>query len=228
MENHLNGLIRMVPDLLQKNILDLGSGRGGFMLAVLKRGGRVTGLELYDKYIEQTKSLLDKENLKAEVLKGTAENLPFRDGEFDFININGVIEHVVSPQKMMSEAARVLAKDGRIYIDVPNRFGLKDQHFHLYFANWMPRVCSDFYVSLVGRDKDYSINNGLQKLSQMHYYTYGQAKKLFAGFGFKVSDIREMKIKQKFTGIKKVAALVAYKILRPWYFDSVHILLERK
>jgi ubiquinone/menaquinone biosynthesis C-methylase UbiE len=227
MEKHLKNLIFLIPDLLQRNILDLGSGRGVFMLEVLRRGGKITGLEIYDKYIEETNRILQTENLKADVLMGVAENMPFEDNKFGFININGVIEHVLDPKKMMLEVDRVLKTDGKVYMDVPNRFGMKDQHFHLYFVNWMPRKLSDLAVSFLGLDKDYNINNGLQRLSQMHYFTYGKITKFLKEHGFGVEDVREIKIKSKFKGVLEILMMGIYKILRPWYFDSFHLILTK-
>ena len=62
----------------------------------------------------------------------------------------------------------------------------------------------------------------------MHYFTYKKARKFFEGLGFKVEDIRENKIGMKFRGIKKTLALSVYKLLRPWYFDSCHLLLKKE
>jgi hypothetical protein len=120
-----------------------------------------------------------------------------------------------------------LNKGGLSYVSVPNRFGLKDQHFHLYFINWMPRSWSDKFISIFGKHKNYSGDTGHQRLSEMHYYTFRQIKKFFEGLGFKVIDIREEKI-NRIKGIKRIIVRLAYSFLKLWYFDSFHLLLEKK
>lgn len=228
MERHLNELIGYIPDFLNRSILDLGAGRGRFMFEVKKRGGNIVGLEPYKKYIEEAYKRASEEKVSLDIKEGVAENLPFGDKEFGFVNMNEVIEHVNDAEKSMKEVFRVLKEGGKVYISVPNRFGLKDQHFNLYFVNWLPRSWSNTFISLFGKHKDYSGENGLQRLDQMHYYTYSRAKKFFESIGFTVSDIRENKIRMKFKNIflKKVI-LVGYKFFRFFHFDSFHILLVK-
>jgi uncharacterized protein YbaR (Trm112 family) len=50
---------------------------------------------------------------------GFVENLPFRDGAFDFVIASHVLEHSVQPEKFLSELQRV-ARAG--YIEVPDAF----------------------------------------------------------------------------------------------------------
>ncbi len=228
MDRHIDELLKIVPDLLRRNILDLGAGRGRFMIAILKRGGKVSGVEPYDKYIDIAKTESKKEGFELELKEGVGENIPFLDAEFGFVNMTEVIEHVADPRGAMREVFRVLKSDGQVYISVPNRYGFKDQHFNLYFVNWLPRSLAHDFISLFGKHKDYSGENGLQRLSEMHYMTLGKAKNIFESLGFMTEDIREIKIKNKFLGLKRFGVRLFYKILRPWYFDSFHLLLTKK
>ena len=50
---------------------------------------------------------------------GFVENLPFRDGAFDFVIASHVLEHSVQPEKFLTELQRV-ARAG--YIEVPDAF----------------------------------------------------------------------------------------------------------
>ena len=50
---------------------------------------------------------------------GFVENLPFRDGAFDFVIASHVLEHSVQPEKFLTELQRV-ARAG--YIEVPDEF----------------------------------------------------------------------------------------------------------
>jgi len=52
---------------------------------------------------------------------GRAENLNFRDEEFDFIYCYHVLEHVQDTYKVMNELKRVVKIKGAIFIGVPNK-----------------------------------------------------------------------------------------------------------
>jgi SAM-dependent methyltransferase len=49
----------------------------------------------------------------------TAERLPFADGEFDFVWIFDVLEHVDDPERVLREVARVLKPRGGFHIVLP-------------------------------------------------------------------------------------------------------------
>ncbi len=53
---------------------------------------------------------------------GDAEALPFRDGVFDLVFHQGVMEHFRDPDPMTRECARVTAPGGALLVDVPQTF----------------------------------------------------------------------------------------------------------
>lgn len=226
MKTHFEHLLDIIPDLKNRQILDLGSGRGSFLIQCAKNGASAKGIELNLEYINKSLAKAKEESVVIDIIQGVGEKLPFQSSSFDFVNLCEVIEHVNSPDIMLSEVNRVLSDNGLVYISVPNRFGIKDQHFNLYFVNWIPRSVSDLYISLFSKHKDYTGDTGHQRLSQMHYNTFGGSKRLFEKYGFKVSDIRSIKI-DKYKGIKYLITSIAYRLLRPWYFDSFHFLLKK-
>ena len=48
-----------------------------------------------------------------------AHYIPFRDGSFQGVLIQAVLEHVIEPEKVVGEIHRVLAKDGVVYSEIP-------------------------------------------------------------------------------------------------------------
>lgn len=59
--------------------------------------------------------------------------LPFSDGRFDFIVSNHVIKHLAAREQHahLAEIGRCLRDNGKLYIAVPNRWGLIDAHYRL-------------------------------------------------------------------------------------------------
>lgn len=224
---HFDNLLKIIPDLSQKRILDLGAGKGGFLLDLAGRGLKAVGIEYNPDYIDEALRLANEKGLNIEIERGDGESLPFGDSSFDFINMSEVFEHVHDPRKVMQEVSRTLSKGGEAYISIPNRYGLIDPHYHLVFINWMPRIIAEILINLFGKNKDDVGEAGLQKLSDMHYRTYHKAKKELAGYGFEVKDIREIKIHNTYSGLKLVFARVAYFFAARVYFDSMHFLIKK-
>lgn len=227
--NHFDHLEFHIPDLKKRRILDLGSGRGKFLFYCLDRGVTAKGLEINPEYIEITRAKAKERGVEVDVVEGAGEKLPFPDASFDFVNVSEVIEHVNDPAQMLREVHRVLSHDGYAYLSVPNRFGMKDPHFHLYVVNWLPRSLASTFIALCGKHKDYSHNNaGYQRLDQMHYYTMGGIGELLRKEGFTFEDQRVLRIRRmiKFRPLAHLATLI-YLPFRFAYFDSFHLLIQK-
>jgi len=227
MKKHFDNLLKHIPDLISLTILDLGSGRGDFLIECSRRGSRAMGLEYNSEYIDITKKLASEQNLDIEVIQGTAENMPFLDESFDFVNIAEVIEHVNSPEQLLRELYRILKPGAKAYISIPNRFGLFDQHFHLYLINWLPRSLAYIVIGLFGKHKDYSGLAGRQNILNMHYYTFYRIKKVIRKQGFSVVDIRRKKIQKKFNVLTKFFIVPFYIVAMNFFFNSFHLLLTK-
>lgn len=228
-KTHLDNLVSIIniPDLAK--ILDIGSGKGTFLIDASKRGFNVYGIEVFDEYINISFQKAKEENTKINVTKGVGENLPFENNIFDFINLSEVIEHVENPDKLLSEIKRVLRPKGKVYISVPSRFSWLDTHYHIWFLNWMPRYWSHKLIGILGKHKDYSGNNGKQRIDEMFYSTYSSFVKKIILKGLIVKDIREIKIRKEFPNkIIRFFALMFYRIIRPFYFKTFHFLLEKE
>jgi SAM-dependent methyltransferase len=52
--------------------------------------------------------------------------LPFEDGEFNTIILSDVLEHLQKPEFLLGEMSRVLAKHGKIIVNVPFYYGLHE------------------------------------------------------------------------------------------------------
>jgi len=68
----------------------------------------------------------DFESLKAHTLldgrvRCDIGNLPLQDGSFDLVTANMVMEHVQQPERVLSEAHRVLSPNGVFLLHTPNR-----------------------------------------------------------------------------------------------------------
>jgi SAM-dependent methyltransferase len=84
------------------------------------------------------------------LMLAVSEQLPFRDGVFDAVVLNEVIEHVRDDAATMREALRVVADEGHVVVFAPNRLFPFETHGvylgdrfvfgNIPFVNWLPDV----------------------------------------------------------------------------------------
>lgn len=105
-----------------KRVLDMGCGAAGKSLYYASMGAaHVTGVEIVAHYEAEALALAEKLGLRDRFTfhLGSADALPFADGSFDTIIMNDFMEHTSYPEATLKEALRLLAPDGRIYINFP-------------------------------------------------------------------------------------------------------------
>ena len=56
------------------------------------------------------------------LVRANALALPFRDGTFDVVFHQGLLEHFRDPRPLLAENARVVRRGGRVVVDVPQTF----------------------------------------------------------------------------------------------------------
>lgn len=105
-----------------KRVLDMGCGAAGKSLYYASMGAsHVTGVDIVAHYEAEALALADKLGLKDRFTfhLGSADALPFADGSFDTIIMNDFMEHTSDPGATLKEALRLLAPEGRVYINFP-------------------------------------------------------------------------------------------------------------
>lgn len=97
-------------------ILDIGAGTGAYSIPLSKEGYDITAVEL----VKQNVVRLKEKNSSVKAYQGNALNLSkFKDESFDFVLLFGPMYHLFSTSdklKALSEAKRVLKKDGKIMV----------------------------------------------------------------------------------------------------------------
>jgi SAM-dependent methyltransferase len=101
-------------------ILDVGCCWGYGCAAILARGPAdrvVVGVEYDREYLEYGRSRFPLLTL----LEGDASTLPIPDESVDAVLFLDVLEHLTSPESAITEARRVLRRDGVVIASVPHR-----------------------------------------------------------------------------------------------------------
>ncbi|GIH06276.1 SAM-dependent methyltransferase [Rhizocola hellebori] len=97
-------------DLDNKIILDVGGGPGYFAEAFRKAGATYFGVD------PDVGELAARGGVDGGMVRASGMALPFRDGCVDICYSSNVLEHVVRPELMLSEMARVTRPGGIVFV----------------------------------------------------------------------------------------------------------------
>jgi SAM-dependent methyltransferase len=117
-----------------RDVLDLGCGFGGRTVRFAELGARsVTGVEIDDEIVEHCRDFADRRGADVDFRTGAGESLPLPDASVDLILMNDVMEHVVDPERVLAECARVLRPGGRVATVFPPYYDVTSgSHLHGY------------------------------------------------------------------------------------------------
>lgn len=98
-------------------LLDLGCGNGRYSKIFSLKGASVVGLDISKLAL----NLAKKQCVRCNLLLGTAEKLPFKDGVFDKIFAMDLIEHVRNDFECLNEIMRTVKNGGTIFLSFPRK-----------------------------------------------------------------------------------------------------------
>lgn len=114
-----------------ESLLDVGSGRGVFLLPFLDEFpyARVNSIDILDKRIELLSDLSNGGIDRLTVEKADICNQPYPDKSFDVITMLEVLEHIPNVEGAIASAVRMAKK--YIVVTVPSKEDDNPEHIHL-------------------------------------------------------------------------------------------------
>ena len=117
--------IRREGEVRGRRVLEVGAGSGRDLLELAAGGAIGVVLDYSPASLELVRRQARERGLPIHLVRADALALPFRDGAFDVVFHQGLLEHFREPDPLLRENARIAARGGRVIVDVP-------QTFHLY------------------------------------------------------------------------------------------------
>jgi SAM-dependent methyltransferase len=110
-----------------RRVLEVGAGSGRDALALARTGAHTVVLDYSPASLELVRDQARAEGTAIGLVRADALAMPFRDGAFDVVYHQGLLEHFRDPRPLLQENARITARGGRVVVDVP-------QTWHPYTA----------------------------------------------------------------------------------------------
>ena len=102
-------------------LIDIGCGEGFVLSYFDARGYEVTGIDYSDYGIKQHNPNVADKLIKGNLIE-VCDALIGEGKTFDVVNLDNVLEHVRSPEDVLTRAHALLKEDGLMLIAVPNDF----------------------------------------------------------------------------------------------------------
>lgn len=163
-------LIGMVG--MNKRVLELGAAGGDVTAALSERGCDVTAIELDPDAVEDLRQ--HAQRVICADLNDPA-TLDSAGGPFDAICAGDVLEHLLDPQRVLNQMARMLAPGGRIVVSLPN----------------IAHV--DVRLALMQGRFDYT-PEGLLDATHVQFFTLPRIQEVFQKAGLLIIDMRRVRL----------------------------------
>jgi SAM-dependent methyltransferase len=189
-------------------LLDFGSGKGQFLAVAKELGWQGLGVETATERAD-----FARKNYHAEVLNEYYQGGKIQDGNFDFITLNHVLEHLPEPITLVSELLKHnLAADGLVYIEVPRADSWQARIAGQNWIHWdIPKHLSHWTES--GMENAFA-KIGFSKVASrslsVHLGVLGMLQALLSKVGYRKNLI--LQLKQK----KSLSLLLAIGLILPF------------
>lgn len=110
----INNFFSKIKKIKSKSVLDVGSGIGIFLYEMKKFKWITSGIEFDQRYSNFCKTKLKIKISNKNFLKKSTKK------KYDLITFNKVLEHISFPKKLLKHSAKLLNKNGIVYIEVPD------------------------------------------------------------------------------------------------------------
>ena len=121
---------RLTREMLREELkgkwaLEVGAGSGRDSITLARAGATVFVVDYVRSSLEVCRRLAEEAGVKLIYIEADATRMPVREGSFDILFHQGVLEHFRQPADLLDENFRILKPGGYALVDVP-------QAYHLY------------------------------------------------------------------------------------------------
>jgi 2-polyprenyl-3-methyl-5-hydroxy-6-metoxy-1,4-benzoquinol methylase len=181
--NHLKG----------SRILDAGCGNGWLSICAWDTGFDVHSVDIAENEIKESRFIFKQRNAHIRLIRTSLSALPFINSSFDSIICINVLEHISDTEQTILEMKRVLKKNGRLILVIPNglTFGLFYDKF-VYKLIATKTILSHVHKTLFSLS-NHEISmlklNEKEPIGHCQQFTIAGIRKLLTKEGFRIVNV---------------------------------------
>lgn len=173
-----------------ERLLDLGCGEGNLSIKVAEalHCKEIFGVDVNDRALQKARL----KGIKTFVVDLNS-TLPFLDNSFDLVLMTEVIEHLYNVDQALSEAHRILRRNGYMILSTPNLAGWLNRFVLLLgYQPYLTNVSLHYDVGKLFRKPKETGCEG----QHIRVFTLRALKQLLRLYGFKIIDIKGATLEQ--------------------------------
>lgn len=115
--------LKLLGDLKNKKILEIGCGGAQCGIAMAKKGAKVTGIDISKEQLKFAEKLAEKNKVKIDLYQGDVKKLKqIKSNRQDLVFSAWALQYVDDLESCFKEAYRVLKKGGNFVLALPHPF----------------------------------------------------------------------------------------------------------
>jgi ubiquinone/menaquinone biosynthesis C-methylase UbiE len=134
-------------------VLEVGAGSGRDSIALARSGATVVLLDYSMASLTLAREVAHRSGVRPLLVRADALRMPFREGTFDTVFHQGLLEHFRDPMPLLLENVRALRNDGILLVDVPQRYHLYTvlKHALIAMGKWFAGWETEFTIGQLTR-----------------------------------------------------------------------------
>jgi SAM-dependent methyltransferase len=176
--------VQLIPDVMGRDVVELGCGTGYVSAWLARRGGRCVGLDNSSKQLETARKLQREFDLAFPLVHADAERAPFADRSFDVAISEYGAAIWCDPYRWIPEASRLLRPGGQlVFLGHSNLVMLCMRESETEAAT------AELLRDLFGMHRFEWPDEGVVEFAIPH----GEMVRLLRGSGFEIEDLVEIR-----------------------------------
>jgi SAM-dependent methyltransferase len=171
--------LRILGDVVGRDILELGCGAAQWSIGLAKEGARPVGLDLSERQLAHARRLMAEAGVDFPLIHGSAEAVPLPDASFDIVFCDHGAMTFADPYRTVPEVARLLRHGGLFAFS--HHSPIESIHWALGADSVGDRLALDYFGL-------HEVDDGEETWFQL---PYGEWIRLFRANGFAVEDLIE-------------------------------------
>ena len=116
-----DAVLSALADVGGQRLIDVGGGDGVLSYLLARRGAHTVTADTAQGALRIAQEESARRGFGGALVRASAYALPFASGSFDAAVCSDVVEHVQAPDRLLSEAARLLRSGGQFVLTTPLR-----------------------------------------------------------------------------------------------------------